>query len=1518
MLSDMTTSFYLYNLSEYFYTCLVESEDRKFLREQYYNLENFKYSQLVELGRIDNLGNTYLQLATSSENNILINTYFNTYTSFAGYWENIYYLNIAWRTMYYYVPDYSDLSNVLLVLNDYLNELQGLQNEQKTNTFISHGKEININDLEFVEVLNLAKTTDNPHGYYNTAFAHKMYHYSVPTTKMHYPEPFIASPSTIHDDIFFIHILQFQYWLWFVFITLIIFFFITFTCVVRWCNVRTRPRRETRGVSRSKCGDFITATVPLTWAGAIIVSESTDPIDYYDGFGTAEMVVGIRAYQWGWEYYYPQNLDINYGVKPNYSTFTGNSLMYNTSSSKNLDSNALWKFYQNGKTDSTVTPAYLLVLPADNAKVLNHLNFSEIGSNTLKDSQSFKKIRQSSKTFTSNLVLTPTTLTNKYNTLADLYLKDNNLTGSLSYGNRRQHNLTSTLMSANINRVALDTKSSTNLLNKTFNVQGESQISGSAGNVPSGFIGNYGKDSVSQTHLNNTLNLVKSDTSNQNYLNKSLNYDNSNSLLNNNTDKQLLTQPLRKLANTKTLKIANNSLPTDLSSFTAPNTTAPFTGNSITSTKLLTTNSNLTKESNGTQTVRGATNTSPATAKLNYSLSLNPYNHLLSNNSSLFNSSFYTEIQTQDVNQDMGARVLANRFSIDFVTAPGLSNNPLLHALNFDMQQSKKSSIGFDGTTVKTTLGQGKLGSSYIISGSDIGALESLRQSYWSMYWGQTNPDLRVYASLDSAKVHSFFYMQEPTDYNDYDFRNAQAADLFEEVLWESTYSAYDHQEYVSSAQNANSQGYAPKMTQQPIVYFYPSNFKLNMDVELSLKPFFKDLSSVGLAYSNSVYFDDLAINPNLYATKNYSTFSNVFGLENMEEATDGNKGSASLNMRNQTPSLNVSTTYPTPVSYLHTLNLYRSNFEDFGWHTDMNSNPNSTFITDLVNTDATKLLPNLYGFELVNNFNDISINGDAVVNNTRSTDSIFLRSSARNSILGYSAIQKVFRSRFEEGRAHIGVLNYTESFVKKPNISSIRPNLEGMLGKNRSSFYTPTLFKTTKLRNFNDLYNYNTSLNFFTFNFPFLMSEHSDPTKHFWIDWRSKWGRKEVQPAITARLSILAAPHTRKNFDFNVSDSDTLQTWDSYSLRIARARKNYLTNWAYAPYPYLKSQVWFEQSKNLQALFAGTQVGNYTYKTTVFLLSNMRQYWNSPLMYLNSSLNFTPSSSGVTSYTHTENSYTTNPISSYTVNSANLIDYLTKREFMFRQLNASKGGTVYVPKSLTASPNNPIVKLFKSSYNFNDPINLSSEMLRTTPNLLIKTQPISTLSDTWSPAIILTGTTNVINNIDNVFNNYIKNLNAPLANISSTTNPYLLKSQQRPLRKGIANMLRLHATGAIAMPTELRLQILASSRDIIHSWSIPGAGIKIDCVPGYTSHRIAIFLVGGIYWGQCMEICGRFHHWMPIVVQFMKRDLFFLWCTHFVSKPNKSTGWEITDRQHVNFIRLASFDKNTWAADVA
>jgi hypothetical protein len=54
-------------------------------------------------------------------------------------------------------------------------------------------------------------------------------------------------------------------------------------------------------------------------------------------------------------------------------------------------------------------------------------------------------------------------------------------------------------------------------------------------------------------------------------------------------------------------------------------------------------------------------------------------------------------------------------------------------------------------------------------------------------------------------------------------------------------------------------------------------------------------------------------------------------------------------------------------------------------------------------------------------------------------------------------------------------------------------------------------------------------------------------------------------------------------------------------------------------------------------------------------------------------------------------------------------------------------------------------------------------------------------------------------------------------SSINSKSNE-LTKNPFRPMRKGINSMIRLHATGALAMPVEVRLQILASSRDVIHS----------------------------------------------------------------------------------------------------
>lgn len=207
--------------------------------------------------------------------------------------------------------------------------------------------------------------------------------------------------------------------------------------------MRTKPRRETRGVSRSKCGDLITACVPITWAISIIVTESNDASDLIDGFGAAEVTVGIRAYQWGWEYYYPKSLNLNYSYQTSYSAFIGKSLKYTSLSDKTRVNRNLWRFYQSKSSDSILTPAHLLLLPFDNKKLVNFLDFNNLGSNTLKESMAFKKIKTISKTFNSNLVSNPSALNSKYKKLNDTYISDNSFLLSTNYGLTRQHTLLS-------------------------------------------------------------------------------------------------------------------------------------------------------------------------------------------------------------------------------------------------------------------------------------------------------------------------------------------------------------------------------------------------------------------------------------------------------------------------------------------------------------------------------------------------------------------------------------------------------------------------------------------------------------------------------------------------------------------------------------------------------------------------------------------------------------------------------------------------------------------------------------------------------------------------------------------------------------------------------------------------------------------------------------------------------------------------------------------------------------------
>jgi hypothetical protein len=94
--------------------------------------------------------------------------------------------------------------------------LQEIANEPapSKSTFFEHkGKLVDVTKLSYNEVFTYLMTMDDSTDLSNLEHVRSMFNTSTPTQKVYYPEPFIASPSFTHDDIFFIHILQYQFWL---------------------------------------------------------------------------------------------------------------------------------------------------------------------------------------------------------------------------------------------------------------------------------------------------------------------------------------------------------------------------------------------------------------------------------------------------------------------------------------------------------------------------------------------------------------------------------------------------------------------------------------------------------------------------------------------------------------------------------------------------------------------------------------------------------------------------------------------------------------------------------------------------------------------------------------------------------------------------------------------------------------------------------------------------------------------------------------------------------------------------------------------------------------------------------------------------------------------------------------------------------------------------------------------------------------------------------------------------------
>ena len=1349
-----------------------------------------------------------------------------------------------------------------------------------SNTVFHRGRTWDVSAMSPSERLSfsLNLTYDQLKKYDNLECVRAENHISIPTKKLQYPEPFIASASFTHTDIGFIHVLHYQYWLWFFFIFLIVFFFITFLCTARWCNMRVRPRRETRGVSRSKCGDLITACVPVSWAITIIVTESTDASDFYDGFGAAELTLGVRAYQWGWEYYYPKNLDLNYNLKPSFSSYVGKSLRYSSSPELSLSKNDLWRFYQNKTTSNSLTPAHLLLLPTDKKKVISFLNLEDVGLDSLKESSAFKKIKTNSKaphaTLTPNFETSP--LRSSEN--GESFLGDTSFTKAGVYGLERQHSYLNLKAKGGALPPFLDSNSFKKFLTLNSNEVNLPNQDSSFSNVP------FFQRTASwlESRSDSSPSLLEGQSPRLNPTNLFPSLKSHLNDLNNDSDKNFLNYPNRKLFNETFF--SNNLASIDskktLGSGEFLNTnpqysTGLFRLGMPSSSKFLTLQSSNNNFLPADQNVRQYQGLLPATKSLNFSSSLRNSTFEDSLSTSLFNN--FSDLNLRGVEGSQVYSLLSNKVFFEAPYSPNFSTLSSVDSLNVDTSSIRSSGLNTLNGSFVQNHDFLKTDDIFLLRGKRDGAPKFLSTTYWKQFWAQTSPGLRLdgLSHLSTLKAQSS--LPPFSGYYDYDFRNIQAYELLEDLFWETTCPSYSHNDYLEILDNRSR---VSDLSLHDTLRL-PLFTKVNVNVDQPSRTLPRLTSkSKSLSYSNSLFFDELSQTSALTSTPNYGVLTLTNNLFNLEESYEGWLGTKALFLENLNYTFLASIPSTPALHFSTPLNAFRADYEDFSWFTPVPTKLNDDNLS-LLNGDSVQIPTSL---------------------EERLTNPSALRRTARNSSVTFNALQKVFRARFEEGRSHATLAQFAELAVTQPFLSAPRVPYESLLGKTKESFFKANFYATQRLHQLNPLLESYLALNYHFFDFPFLLAAKSDMGRYMWFDWFAKWGLVEAQSSSVSRYSTLGVPYLKKPFDYNVESGEGLLDTETYLTRISRARKNYLPNWTYTPYVYARSTSWNTSS----TAWVTNSTGSNPYSWVRFLLTKAESFGSTINFSNNTSKVFTPTSSGINTYV--KNSWRPfSSVQSYYFTLSSLTDLLTKRELMLRQYLEMNGNVLNLPYELSASPRNPLFKEVEASFNFNDPLSFQSESSR---EVLFSSLNFFrfTLLKEW---LLLTKDSSI--NLSLVNNYLFFYLFGYKTSQTPTDNNELLKNPSRPLRKGVSNMLRLHATGAIAMPIEVRLQILASSRDVIHSWSIPSAGIKIDCIPGYTSHKIMIFLMEGIYWGQCMEICGRYHHWMPIVVYFMRRDLFFLWCTHFVFNTNLTKTWDVNGRQYSDYIRFVSYDKASW-----
>lgn len=108
----------------------------------------------------------------------------------------------------------------------------------------------------------------------------------------------------------------------------------------------------------------------------------------------------------------------------------------------------------------------------------------------------------------------------------------------------------------------------------------------------------------------------------------------------------------------------------------------------------------------------------------------------------------------------------------------------------------------------------------------------------------------------------------------------------------------------------------------------------------------------------------------------------------------------------------------------------------------------------------------------------------------------------------------------------------------------------------------------------------------------------------------------------------------------------------------------------------------------------------------------------------------------------------------------------------------------------------------------------------------------------------------------------------------------YIISSNELSNR----NFRLLDVDNRIILPINNQIRIIVTATDVIHSWTVPSLGVKVDANPGRLNQTNFFINRPGIFYGQCSEICGANHRFIPIVIERISIKNFINWINNYSS----------------------------------